>query len=236
MRPYHQVLIGLGLLALALIVFETTSLDLWVQDQLYHAREQTWRVDRHAPLPRFLFYDGPKVVLAGWLICLLLSLWRPGLCPTVCPADRRRSLYVLICMGLIPATVATLKDLTNVFYPYKVERYGGRLPYRTLVHSLGRRAGEPRSRGFPAGHASGGFAMLCLAFVARTRRRRVQAAVVGMATGWLLGFYQMAKGAHYLSHTLVTMLLAWIIAAAIARLLNLPSAAPGQPPPTAGPT
>jgi membrane-associated PAP2 superfamily phosphatase len=29
--------------------------------------------------------------------------------------------------------------------------------------------------------------------------------------GWIMGGYQMLKGAHYISDTLVTMLLAWII-------------------------
>jgi len=164
-------------------------------------------------------------VLAGWLFCLALSLWRPGLFPTICPSDRRRTLYVLVCMGVIPATVAALKDATNVFYPYKVERYGGKLPYRKLIYSLYQRPGEPHSRGFPAGHASGGFAMLCLAYVARTRRGRRQAVLAGMLAGWIPGVYQMAKGAHYLSHTVVTMLLAWIIAAAFARWFGLPSTA-----------
>jgi membrane-associated PAP2 superfamily phosphatase len=32
-----------------------------------------------------------------------------------------------------------------------------------------------------------------------------------MAMGWIMGLYQMLKGAHYLSHTVTTMLLAWII-------------------------
>lgn len=228
MRPHQQVLTGVGILAVALLAFETTSLDLQVQDLLYNPEQRTWLVDRNAALPRFFFYDGPKVVLAGWLFCLALSLWRPGLFPTFCPSDRRRTLYVLVCMGVIPATVAALKDATNVFYPYKVERYGGKLPYRKLIYSLYQRPGEPHSRGFPAGHASGGFAMLCLAYVAHTRRGRRQAVLAGMLAGWIPGVYQMAKGAHYLSHTVVTMLLAWIIAAAFARWFGLPSTAMPQ--------
>jgi hypothetical protein len=28
--------------------------------------------------------------------------------------------------------------------------------------------------------------------------------------GWAMGFYQMLKGAHFLSHTFVTMSIAWI--------------------------
>lgn len=45
-----------------------------MQDLLYDAEEQIWLVDRTSPLPRLVFFDGPKVVLAGWLLCLALSL------------------------------------------------------------------------------------------------------------------------------------------------------------------
>jgi membrane-associated PAP2 superfamily phosphatase len=224
MRPHGQILTAGVLLATSLVLFETTPLDLLVQDLFFDRSTGTWLVDRDSPLPRWLFYEGPKVVLAGWLLCLALSL--PHWCPTVSPRGRRRTCYVLLCLALIPATVSGLKDLTNVYYPYKVERYGGRLPYRKLVHSLRQGPGEPRSRGFPAGHASGGFALLCLAYAARTRRERWLGALAGLSAGWIAGLYQIAKGAHYLSHTVVTMLLAWIMAAALARAFRL--AEPGS--------
>lgn len=235
----RQGLIAAGLLLACLVLFETTSLDLVVQDLLFDADTGSWLVDRDSPLPRFLLYDGPKAVLGGWLVCVALSLVRPGWCPTLSPFDRRRAFYVLACVALIPGTVALLKASTNVYYPYKVERYGGRLPYRKAIHSLRQRPGEPRSRGWPAGHASGGFALLCLAFAARTRRGRRLGAAAGLTAGWVTGFYQMAKGAHYLSHTVVTLLLAWLLAALLAWAFRLPDvtsptadrAPPGGSPP-----
>jgi membrane-associated PAP2 superfamily phosphatase len=33
----------------------------------------------------------------------------------------------------------------------------------------------------------------------------------GLAAGWSVGIYQMLKGAHYLSHTVVTMIVAWLL-------------------------
>lgn len=202
-------------------MFELSSLDLVVQDSLYRT-DTGWLIDRHSPLPRFVFYDGPKAVLFVWVGVLVVSLAWPRWFPTLTPADRRRSLYLLACIAAIPGFVSVLKRATTVYYPYKVQRYGGKRPYRKLYQSLRRRPGEPSSRGFPAGHASGGFALLGLYFAARTRRGKLCGALIGLGTGWTLGLYQMLKGAHYLSHTVVSMILAWMIAALLAWIFRLP--------------
>jgi membrane-associated PAP2 superfamily phosphatase len=39
-----------------------------------------------------------------------------------------------------------------------------------------------------------------------------------------MGLYQMLKGAHYLSHTTTTMLLAWIVVLLWRRALRMPPA------------
>jgi membrane-associated PAP2 superfamily phosphatase len=39
----------------------------------------------------------------------------------------------------------------------------------------------------------------------------------GMATGWIVGIYQMLKGVHYLSHTITTMFLVWTIILVLSR-------------------
>jgi membrane-associated PAP2 superfamily phosphatase len=138
---------------------------------------------------------------------------------------------------VIPGVVSLIKGATTVYYPYKVQRYGGKLPYRKLYRSLRRRPGEPASRGFPAGHASGGFALFGLYFAARTRAGRIRGALTGLCLGWILGLYQMLKGAHYLSHTVVSMLLGWLLAALLARLFGLTAAfpEPGPSPKSAPP-
>ena len=45
--------------------------------------------------------------------------------------------------------------------------------------------------------------------LARTSRQQKLGVALALAIGGAMGLYQMAKGAHYLSHTLVTMLVAW---------------------------
>lgn len=44
-----------------------------------------------------------------------------------------------------------------------------------------------------------------------TRCWRFAVLTFGLGLGWWMGGYQMLKGAHYLSHTVTTMLGAWLV-------------------------
>ena len=61
--------------------------------------------------------------------------------------------------------------------------------------------------------------------VRRTRRWRHGILALGLGLGWWMGGYQMLKGAHYLSHTVTTMLVAWLVVLLWRRALKIsPSA------------
>jgi membrane-associated PAP2 superfamily phosphatase len=113
-----------------------------------------------------------------------------------------------------------LKRITGVVYPCHVVRYGGKQPYRTLLQSIPKVAGRVRGRGFPAAHCSGAFALMALYFVMPEQTRWVGLAV-GLVAGWTVGIYQMLKGVHYLSHTVVTMFMAWMIILILSRAFGM---------------
>lgn len=201
-------------LVAVVVLSELTSLDLWVQDRCFDFTTMRWLVDENASLPKAWFYTGPKAVLIAFgLTCIGLLVgparWRQrfGL------AHRRRELAAVVAtLALGPALIGEMKATTNLFCPYEITRYGGDVPYVRLFEPFpeGQR---PERRGvcFPAGHASGGFALLALAGLATTRRGRLRGLAIGLAIGTWMGAYQMLKGAHYLSHTLITALLMWLL-------------------------
>jgi membrane-associated PAP2 superfamily phosphatase len=205
---------ALALLAGVILLFELTELDLHVQDFCYSFARQAWIVDGNAPVPRFFFYDAPKlgiIVLGVSLIALACgpARWRGWF--------TRRHLYrrdlsvVIAVLATVPAFIGAGKALTNIFCPSEIRRYGGDVPYIRLCEPYP--AGDKparRGRCFPAGHASGGFALMALAQLATTRRGRRIGIAIGLVVGGTMGVYQTLKGAHYLSHSLVTMLVAWI--------------------------
>lgn len=227
----------LPLLALAacLALFELTPLDRQVQGLFYDATAGAWLLNRHEPWARLLFYDGVRRVyqFAGLVLLALLiaSRWQARLA-----AVRRPLALVFAAMLLVPLLAGGLKGSTNVACPRDLRDYGGDLPYVPVfaAYPEGQRPAQ-RQRCFPAGHASGGFALLVLYHLPRRRRRRRWPWLLpGLVAGNLSGGYKMVIGDHFLSHTLVTALLAWILVGLLARLILPPSGA-GAITPVAGP-
>ena len=215
---------AVALLVAVFGLFEVTGLDVRVQDHFYHFNSGRWLVDAESPLPRLMFYSGPKTLI--WVLGLGLAglasvprRWRDHL---PFPALRRRDLWVVVCtLATAPALVATSKAATNVFTPNETRHYGGFAPYVKVMEAYpANDRPTRRGRGFPAGHASGGFALLALAGLATTRRGRRLGLAIGLALGGMMGVYQMLKGAHYLSHTLITALFCWIVFLVYRRLFR----------------
>ncbi len=205
----------------ALGLFEFTSLDLRLQDHFYDAAAGRWLVDAGNPVGRLLFYDGPKVVIIATAAAVLVlavgpARWRERL------RFARRDLWVaLLVLVTVPALAGWGKDVTNIFCPSEIRRYGGDVPYVKLCESYPAND-KPGRKGhcFPAGHASGGFALLGLMWLRRTRAWKLGGLALGLGVGWWMAGYQMLKGAHYLSHTITTMLLAWILLLAWRRIVR----------------
>ncbi|WP_438479144.1 phosphatase PAP2 family protein [Oleiharenicola lentus] len=206
--------LALACLAGVLVLFESTRLDLAVQDHFYDARAGRWLVDAKEPLGRALFYDGPKILV--WVIALTVLVFAvgPSRWREQWQLDRHGLWLALLVFATVPALAGLGKSCTNIFCPSEIRRYGGDVAYVQLCGSYP--SGDvPTRRGgcFPAGHASGGFALMGLLAIRSTRRWRKSAVWLGLSLGWWMGGYQMLKGAHYLSHTVTTMLVAWVVVA-----------------------
>ena len=214
------------LLAGVMALFEVTNLDLALEDRFFDFATQRWWVDAGDPLWRALCYTGPKSVILGLGVALLALALGPAAWRTRLQVARRDVAVAVLTLASVPALVGLGKTATNVFCPSELRRYGGDVRYV----KLGERFPPDdhparRGRGFPAGHASGGFALIGLLGVRRTQAWRRGVQLLALGAGWWMGGYQMLRGAHFLSHTVVTMLLAWIITLAWRRVI----AAEGDP-------
>lgn len=207
------------------------SIDQWCADAFYWNGIHRWFVDGENPLGKVFFYNGPKALIIATAVGFGVFALTPGRFmeklrvrfPWI-PA-RRNALIITLCLALIPIACNRAKAVTNIYCPYEHTRYGGHAPYARLwddypaeFKAVQRANPRERGRGFPAGHASGGFALMSLALA--FRRRRLIGVAIGTFAGWWMGLYQMAKGAHYLSHTLVTWCVAWIMIWTLTRLIR----------------
>lgn len=199
------------LMAFVFLLFESTGIDLWVQDHFYNFQSHKWLVDAADSIPRLLFYTGAK----GSVWFVGLTLIASALLPRKLPfktVSRRDLLIAILTIATAPALVALGKATTNTFTPAQIRRYGGEVPYVKVIDRYPKNDRPVKhGRAFPAGHASGGFALLALAGIANTRRGRTIGIAIGLFAGTAMGAYQMLKGAHYLSHTVITAMFCWIV-------------------------
>ncbi len=211
MNSRRQLLFSALALLFCFILFELTPLDIWLQQWFYDGRQQAWLWSKEEPVARLLLYNGPKALLILFALALMTSL-------AFCRRWRRLSAHcrgiriVVLSLMLVPMSVSVLKATTNVACPRSLQAFDGELPYVKVLESYppGSRP-DSRQRCFPAGHASGGFALMSLMFLFRTPQRRRYALLFGLSAGWITGFYKMVIGDHFFSHTLISMLLAWFV-------------------------
>ena len=174
---------------------------------------------------KFLLYTGPKVLLvcigAAFLLLFIatffsrfgseLRLWR------------KPALLILLSLAFIPLAVSTLKELTGVYSPVSLISYGGKHQHIGFLSHLCVYGTVDGGRSFPAGHASGGFALMALYYLPVRRCVKKLLLCLGLLVGWGMGIYQIARGEHFFSHTLTTMFLALAIITFLEKTLSLPS-------------
>jgi membrane-associated PAP2 superfamily phosphatase len=206
-----HALLATFLLIVCLAGFELTNADLWLQGLLFDATRQQWLWSKSEPVMRLLFYDGPKRVLMLAVLGLGLSLLLSRILPFM-PKYMRGVRIVFFSLLLVPASVSGLKATTNVACPSALAEFGGEIIYTGLIgqYPSGARPAQ-RQHCFPAAHASGGFALLALYFLFDSPRNRRRAICLGLAVGWYMGAYKMLIGDHFASHTIVSMLWAWLV-------------------------
>ena len=95
------------LLVLTLAAFESTSLGRLVQDRVSDSTGD-WCIDRNAPLPKMIFYDGPKVAIGVIGAFLFLCVAVPASKSAKLPFSRREAAFLLVCIGLIPLTAGRI--------------------------------------------------------------------------------------------------------------------------------
>ena len=221
MNINQQLVVTFIILLFSIIFFGITDVDLSLQDKFFNFSTHKWILFSGEQPYKFLFYDGIKKLLIAFAISLLLALifFRK----TKLINDYRRGIIVVVLSAIfVPLIANSIKGQTNMPCPKNEIRYGGIYP-RTAVwqnYTSQFKLHHKKSKCWPAGHASGGFALLSLIFLFHKRKSKILAGTTAMIVGWSMGLYKMIIGDHFFSHTLITMILAWLIILLIAKIVN----------------
>jgi membrane-associated PAP2 superfamily phosphatase len=188
-----------------------TDIDMLLQKLWFDQSSYQWLItqEMHGKW-RWLFYGGMK---KGVAIFGTLSVFA-----VLYGAYTKKQIWIrggtlmILSLLITPLAVNGLKAITNIYCPYELVDFGGQAIYqRILTMADPANAGLICGRCFPAGHASGGFALTMIFFCIPLKKWRLAALTGALGYGWIMGIYQMLRGDHFLSHTLMTMLLAWQI-------------------------
>lgn len=203
-------LTGLVLLA----VWEAAGFDRTLSRAYGDAAGFVWR---DAWFTSRLLHGGGRLVAAGLLVALAADCW----CPLLAGPPRRERAQSLLVTAAAMLLVPALKRTSRTSCPWSLAEFGGTAPY--VPHWLPGVADGGPGHCFPSGHATSAFAFLGVYFIWRQRRP-------GLALAWLAGvgvlgalggWVQMARGAHFASHTLWSAWLCWVFCAAAARCCRL---------------
>ncbi len=214
------LVIGAATLSVWALASFAHPFDLQVADLVFEPQTASWPVAHEAGWLRASFYDGPKLLLVIFGLALLLAVLSPRLLGAQ-PLPKATLRFLFLCMLLVPAVTGLVKSASGVSCPYAIERFGGLMPDANSAFSVAGFANSQRSDGcWPSGHVSGAFALLGLVLLPIPRRRLVTTAI--LFAGFSMGAYQVARGAHFVSHIAVSLCIAIIVIALLQRLLLKP--------------
>lgn len=214
------------------VCFEYTGLDLRLSRHFYDPVLHDWPYKAHWLTQDLLHTGGRSLVIVMATLVLLLivgSTLSQGLKPY-----RKDLAFVLVAGISGPAIIGMLKAMTHIYSPWDLHLFAGKLPYIRIFDHVPVNAAVGHA--FPAAHASGGFAWFSIYFALRRRavRRFQLSLLLPMILGLLFGFAQQARGAHFLSHDLVSLAICWMCSVLWARWLfvgkpTLPLTVPSSP-------
>lgn len=197
--------LGWTLAALLLIfLWEWSGLDLSALRQWGDASGFAWR---EAWLTSKLLHEGGRMLAWVILALMVLDAWRLWLDGP----SRRERVQAIAASLLAVLLVPSIKRVSSTSCPWDLAEFGGVASY--VPHwQLGVLDGGS-GHCFPSGHAAAGFAFFSLYLLWRGHRPGLaRALLVGvLLMGLLFGWAQLARGAHYPSHSLWSAWLCWVL-------------------------
>jgi membrane-associated PAP2 superfamily phosphatase len=199
-RGADLIVVAFGGAMLAVWSNRWSGFDLWLSAQFHDATRGGFLLARDG-LGSLLLHDGLK-----WLSVLV---WLGLLCAWVVvrvlrPMSgvlRERIAFVLRVSLAATLAVNLARSQSAHSCPWSLTDFGGNAQFFRLFDALPALPG--RGHCLPSGHAAS--AMMWLAVLpVLSERRRVQALIGVLSLGVLAGSIQIMRGAHFLSHVLLT--------------------------------
>jgi membrane-associated PAP2 superfamily phosphatase len=160
-------------------------------------RENWWLTKIAHNAVKYIIIAVDVILLVKFIGSFYIKKWQP---------ERWIIGYALLAMLISTSMVGLLKAHSSHACPWNLAQQGS-TGVIWLEHTL------TLGKCFPGGHASAGFSLLALFFAYRLQAPQrakfylFTALILGSAMGWA----QMMRGAHFLSHNLWTLWVTWLV-------------------------
>lgn len=207
----QQILITTLLLMAVIILFEWSNWDIVLQEYFYDFQSKSWLLDKNEPILKFILYSGLKKLLIAFAITILFVLLFFRKYEAV--KEYKKGLWTVVLSAIfVPLFIASLKYISNTPCPCDIEHFNGNYPNVKVFDGYPSSfKQESKIKCWPAGHASAGFALLAFYFVFKDKVNKKRSLYGALLIGWSMGIYKMLIGHHFLSHTIITIIIAWLI-------------------------
>ena len=204
-----------------ILLFQFTDLDLNFQSLFYDVQTKTWAISKDEPLADLIFYSGFKKLFIVFSVIVVFTTIFSFFKKINLLEKYKKGLIILSLSLVLVPSLAALKNITNVPCPVDIIEFGGNSIDVKILESYPKDyIQEKKQRCWPAGHATMGFSLMALYFLFKNPRNQKIALAFGITIGVLTGGYKILIGDHFLSHTLVTMILAWLVILIINQIVN----------------
>ncbi len=218
---YQVALLGYGLPLLLLllgILMNLTGLDLALAEKIAAVEGGRFYWQNSYTLT-IIFHEGGRNLIAVLFAMLVLTLITSFLLPTW-RIYRRPMTFLLVAAASSMLLIAGFKDITTLPCPWSLTEFGGQQPWTNLTQLFS--MSLPLQHCFPSGHAAGGYAWIALGFLFPLGSQRFWLGLIpGILLGLIFGIAQQLRGAHFISHDLVTLAICWWTAFVISQWMNL---------------
>ncbi|HSH85727.1 MAG TPA: phosphatase PAP2 family protein [Methylophilus sp.] len=208
----------LGMCALGIFAMANyTQVDLMLADRMFDFNSGQFTYQHAFFFDTVMHRYARDLLLGVWLVLLVFALLPGGLRPSGFSSSQQYRLRWVAALAVMHSgLVSWLKHRMPHACPWDITRYGGTSDWFPAFAAHG-----PQMAGhcFPAGHASSGLwlSALCLCWLPQHPRKALVIALAGLAVGFVLGWCQQIRGAHFLSHTLTSV---WLMCALLLCVLS----------------
>lgn len=219
MTYFHRIIFSILSFIIILALIDYNNIDLKFQSLFFISEKTSWLVDRNDMFLKFIFYKLPKYIIIAYGVSLILWFTKIKISNQDLELQKKL-IFLVLALICTPLIVALFKHYSPMYCPNNIDVFGGKRSYLSIFDIFDNTIFfNNYGKCFPAGHASGGFALISLYFVMPNNILKYSSLALSLVLGSIMGLYQIAKGAHYLSDTIATLILAYIVSIVLHSIL-----------------